>query len=249
MQKTTDRNSAVHSQLLYGAEIWTKAMDTLDLRRKIKGVQRRSVLRVISAYRTVSDTAALVLASTPPIELLTKERQEIYLENRDVTNQNSRSEIKRGARERLVRRWQEKWDTDTAGRWTHELIPHLGKWINRSHGQMDFYMTQAFSGHGCFNEYLTRFKKREDDRCLHCRHTPDNARHTIFECTATLKEREDLERELGSNITVENLVEYMLKTEENWINVMRYITHTMKRKRKMEQEEEQNRREAQLLNP
>ncbi|MBV2145438.1 MAG: hypothetical protein KTM48_01705, partial [Wolbachia endosymbiont of Pissodes strobi] len=37
-------NSAVHSQLLYGAEIWAKTMDTLDLRRKMKGVQRRSAL-------------------------------------------------------------------------------------------------------------------------------------------------------------------------------------------------------------
>ncbi|MBV2145726.1 MAG: hypothetical protein KTM48_03325, partial [Wolbachia endosymbiont of Pissodes strobi] len=58
-------------------------------------------------------------------------------------------------------------------------------------------MSQAFSRHGCFNEYLTRFKKREDDGCLHCGHSPNNARHTIFESTATFEERGGSRKEIG----------------------------------------------------
>ncbi len=41
-------------------------------------VQRRGALRVSCAYRTVSEAAVLVIAGTPPIDLLAQERQDIW---------------------------------------------------------------------------------------------------------------------------------------------------------------------------
>ena len=39
---------------------------------------RLSALRVVSAYRTVSDEAACVIAGMIPIDILTRERQKLY---------------------------------------------------------------------------------------------------------------------------------------------------------------------------
>ncbi|XP_070851477.1 uncharacterized protein [Drosophila suzukii] len=38
----------------------------------------------------------------------------------------------------------------------------------RRHGQVDFYLTQMISGHGCFKEYLHRFKHEPNPNCDHC---------------------------------------------------------------------------------
>lgn len=233
-------NSVVHSQILYGAEIWAGAIERVTDRRRLASVQRRSVLRVISAYRTVSESAALVLASTPPIDLLIRERQEIYLECNGVHNTQRRAEVKKAARQRLFAKWQERWDADTSGRWTHQLIPDLTTWCSRQHGQMEYHLTQALTGHGCFNEYLARFKKRDSAACLHCGYAPDNAKHTIFECTAMEVEREELGRTLGMRIHEANLTSCMLKDEEAWSAVSTYIVATMKNKRSMEQAERNN---------
>ena len=44
----------------------------------------------------------------------------------------------------------------------------LATWLDRKHGQVGFYLAQALSGHGCFNAYLKRFKKRDDESCRYC---------------------------------------------------------------------------------
>lgn len=233
-------NSVVHAKILYGAEVWGGAVERATVRRRLATVQRRSVLRVISAYRTVSESAALVLASTPPIDLLIRERQEIYRECNGVRDEQRRAEAKRAARQRLFVKWQERWDNVTTGRWTHGLIPDVKEWCSRKHGQMEYHLTQALTGHGCFNEYLARFGKRESAACLHCGHAPDNAQHTIFECPAMEAEREALERVLGVRIREDNLITCMLEREQSWSAVSTYIIATMKHKRRMEQAERNN---------
>ncbi|GBP14366.1 hypothetical protein EVAR_98823_1 [Eumeta japonica] len=45
------------------------------------------------------------------------------------------------------------------GRWTHRLIPQIDFWLNRNHGEVNYYLTQMLSGHGCFRAYLHRFKQ------------------------------------------------------------------------------------------
>ena len=62
--------SVMTSILLYGAEIWAKALEIEKYRKRMAAVQRRGALRVSCAYRTVSEAAVLVIAGTPPIDLL-----------------------------------------------------------------------------------------------------------------------------------------------------------------------------------
>ena len=57
----------ITSILLYGSPVWSRALDVISNKNKISAVYRMSALRVISAYRTVSDDAACVIAGAIPI--------------------------------------------------------------------------------------------------------------------------------------------------------------------------------------
>ena len=90
--------------------------------------------------------------------------------------------IRKDGRRRQVDKWQTRWHGDQSRRWTHRLIPELATWLDRKHGQVGFYLAQAFWGHGCFNAYLKHFKKRDDESCRYCGSFVENAEHTLFVC-------------------------------------------------------------------
>lgn len=70
--------SAVNNILLYGAPIWAKALQTLKYRRLMERAQRTMLLRVASAYRTVSGVALAVVTGVVPIDLMVQERVYMY---------------------------------------------------------------------------------------------------------------------------------------------------------------------------
>lgn len=122
--------SVTLSILLYGAEIWAGALNKDMYRKRMAAIQRRGALRISCAYRTVSEAAVLVIANTPPIDLLALERQEIW----HAQAEQGRDEAKKAARYNLRRKWQERWDQTTSGKWTAKRIPRLNEWIDRTHG-------------------------------------------------------------------------------------------------------------------
>ena len=63
--------------------------------------------------------------------------------------------------------------------------------------EIGFYLAQALSGHGCFNAYLKRFKKR-DESCSYCGSLVDNAEHTLFFCAWWCVAREAVGREVDT---------------------------------------------------
>ena len=105
--------SVVHSKwLFYVARVWTSALDNHAIQKILSSAQRCSAMRIISAYRTVSKNAALILASVPPIDLLVAGRQEAFLLRKEHTCLNNEQEIARvmeairkDARRKLVKRW------------------------------------------------------------------------------------------------------------------------------------------------
>ena len=181
--------SVVNSKLLYAAPIWTSAFNNYAILKRLFLAQRGVVMRSVSAYRTVSTSAVLVLASVPPIDLLAEERKETSQLHKELTCLTNRQEIARAkeairkdGRRRLVEKWQAKCHGNQSGRWTHRLIPEFTTWLDRNHGQVGFYLAQALSGHGCFNAYLKRFKKRDDVSCSYCGSLVDKAENTLFFC-------------------------------------------------------------------
>ena len=195
-------------------------------------------MRIVSAYRTVSTSAVLVLVSVPPIDLLAEERKETFQLRKDLTCLTNLQEIARAKevigkdkRRRLVEKWQTKWHTrwhgDQSGRWTHRLIPELTTWLGRKHGEVGFYLAQALSGHGCFNAYLMQIKKRDDESCSYCRSLVDNAEHTLFFCSRWGVAREAVGRGVGAQLTPVTMVCLMLQSEQKWILIESFVTLVM----------------------
>ena len=77
--------SVVNLKLLYAAPIWTSALDKHAILKKLFSAQRGVVMRIISAYQTVSMSAVLVLANVPPRDLLAVERKETLQLRKELT--------------------------------------------------------------------------------------------------------------------------------------------------------------------
>ena len=192
-------------------------------------------MRIVSAYRTVSTSAVLVLTSVPPIDLLAEERKETFQLRKELTCLTNMQEIARAkeairkdGRRRLVEKWQTRWHGDQSGRWTHRLLPELATWLDSKHGQVGFYLVQALSGHGCFNAYLKRFKKRDDESCRYCGSLLENTEHTLFVCARWGVEREAVSRAVGAQLTPDTMVSLMLQSEQIWMFIKSFVTLVMK---------------------
>lgn len=79
--------SVVQSIILYGAGIWKSAIGKKIYRDKLIRLQRKTALRIVSACRTTSTKALMVIALTPPINLLVEER--IRVENKKTRKEGS----------------------------------------------------------------------------------------------------------------------------------------------------------------
>ena len=136
--------------------------------------------------------------------------------------------FRKDGRRILVEKWQTRWHDDQSGRWTNRLIPELATWLDRKHGQVRFYLAQVLSGHGCFNAYLKRFKKREDESCRYCGSLVKNAEHTLFVFARWGVAREDVGQAVCAQLTPDTMVSLMLQSEQKWMLIESFITLVMK---------------------
>ena len=67
----------VHSVLMYAVPAWIDIVKVKKYRRLMERCQRKALLRVASAYRTVSREALSVITCTPPIDVLMNMRTSI----------------------------------------------------------------------------------------------------------------------------------------------------------------------------
>lgn len=151
--------------------------------------------------------------------------------------------IKKKVKEESEEIWQRKWEEDIVGRWTYRLIPDIKKWKNRKHGELDFYLTQALTGHGVFNVFRKRIGKAESEECWYQCGVPDTPEHTLFSCQRWRDERRQLcnsweirEEELNPERTTQGI----LKKEAAWRSFATFCRSVLK-----EKEEEERKREKQ----
>lgn len=215
----------VHSILLYGAPIWHRATDIKTYCKKLQGIQRKIMIKISNAYRTISREAANVIGGIIPINLMVKERVRIHL--RKKTGEEITDNTRREERENSITMWQEEWDnTEQVAQWTKILIPRLQPWINCEHRRTDYYLTQFLSGHCSFRSYTHRIGKASDPNCIYCGEL-DTPEHTIFSCIRWRNERDQIR---GLNLTSQNIVNKMIGNKENWNTITRDIRNIMKRK-------------------
>ena len=220
MSKRKMLATVAQSQILYAAPIWHTVTSKKGLTRKLLRIQRLMSIRVISAYRTISAEAAGIIGGIPPIDLLIEERWAIY-----------NGADRKTARESLNARWQERWTTSSKGRWTHKIIPEIAKWLNGPCLEADYYLTQALSGHGCFNAFLYKRKKSDTDLCPYCGKL-DDAEHTLFHCSRWGEIRVAYRDETHDPFNLENLSRDIVNEESTWrraYTVIRKIIETKER--------------------
>jgi hypothetical protein len=223
--------ASMMSKIMYAAPAWQSAMDCDKYRKRLQSVQRLAALRIASAYRTVSTSAVLVLASMPPIDFLVRESGARYDQTRMVTDPAMLEGIRRMTREQTLRQWQCRWEREETGRWTYRIIPRLKDWIDREHGEVSFYLTQALTGHGSFKAYLHRFSLARDPYCEFCaEECEDDAEHTFFVCEHWTGAHELLNRELKTTVTPENMLSSMLSSKQAWTRITDYVTTILKEK-------------------
>lgn len=209
-------SSVVHSVLLYGAPSWAHTLEFVTNNRKlINRVQRKVLLRSACAYRTVSEAAATVIASTPPADLLAKKRELDFLRRRNTVDDSTNVDI--------FKDWQSQWATEKTGRWTYKLIPDVASWTNRKHGKINFHLTQFLSGHGCFGQYLNKIKKLNDAKCIDCQAPIDDAEHALLNCDRWWHQRRELAVKINGSLTTDTIIPSMLESKDNWKAVDEFV--------------------------
>lgn len=181
----------------------------------------------------MSEEAACVISGMLPIDILAEERRMAYHEVK--VNKNSAAEVKSDLRLKSLRTWQERWDTSEKERWTHRLIPQIEDWLNRGHGEVNYYLTQMLSGHGCFRSYLYKYKHEDSPICPTCDNANEDAEHVFFVCPRFSTARNRWNTLLGTRISPENLTQMMLGSEEAWEETCSYATGVLKNLRREEQ--------------
>nr|CAH7734770.1 unnamed protein product [Callosobruchus chinensis] len=216
-------HGVVQSIVLYGAPVWGKALQRKKYRMMVDRVQRKSLLRVASAYRTVSAAAVQVVTGTPPLSLLAEERRRVH-----IAGNGQIPSVRKAARQQTIREWQVIWEQNTeTAQWTKRLIPDLDPWVSCPHRSTDYYLTQALTGHGPFRHYRKRFGRIQDEMCGHCGEV-DTAEHTLFDCSRWENLRQEVSQELGERLTTENMVPKMICSERYWKKVHMFIKSVLK---------------------
>lgn len=216
----------VSSSMLYAAPIFAHVLRIQDERIKMGSAYRLMALRTISGYRTISENAACVIAGLIPIDILAMEGARIY-ERKIQGNDQAIGIIRQEERDRSLQEWQDRWNAATNAEWTRQLIPQVKDWLEREHGETNYWLTQFLSGHGGYMEYLFRFNRVTTKFCPQCPTIEENARHVVFECP-----RFDLLR--MPEIRPDNIIPTMISTDENWYAIEGWIASVQKELQRLE---------------
>lgn len=214
-------NQVFESVILYAAPVWVNAMKTKKYRDKLITIQRKMLIKVSRAYRTTSTDALQIITGIPPIDLRVEQRAEAFKKEKEQKEQT---------KETMMTKWQERWSYSNKGEWTRMLIPSINEWMEGQHGCIDHYMIQILSGHGCFEQYLNRFKRSNSDACLYECEASDSAQHTLFYCKRWDEFRETTQTQLGITLTERNLIKTMIKSKNEWDIITDFVRKIMKQK-------------------
>lgn len=230
--------------MLYGAPVWQPELTKRKIAPLIN-VQDNIARRVIGAYRTVAGVAARALARIPSADILAKKYHDSYVwvkdaraqmqEEMELPGRISRAICQKADKE-LLKEW--KIQLEEPGKpaaqireWIH---PHLENWINRI-DELSFHSTQLLTGHGCFGKYLYRIQKMDTPICEFCNNEVDDARHTLIDCPSWTNDRSAVGW-ANEGPDYNNLIQWLLKSRENWKNFSKFAEKVMAKKEKHEKE-------------
>lgn len=154
------------------------------------------------SYRTVSLATFQILTRSPPWDLVIQSRSIQYLlkHKRPITNwsifpklQSFLQDTTGVFRERQIYQkytsvinatWQEHWHATLVNPWTHQLCPTPAYFI-QAQVVLDFWTSQALSGHGVFKEFIRRIGRSPTCTRPYSDGVTQSARHVFQECPIT----------------------------------------------------------------
>lgn len=219
--------SAISSVILYSASIWKDALKYKHYNNMLEQINRKMAIRITAAYRTVPTTAVLAIAGLPPIKLQVEERAMVEKQGRMYKTE---------ARANLMSEWHSTWSNYEG--WARTFIKDIRLWHTRKWGEVDYHMTQAFTGHGVFGVYLMRIGKQDQNICWFCGQE-DTVEHTVFQCRRWTQQRNIANEEVGFELNKDNIADTLLHSERCWNSIAKMLRSIMRGK-----EEEEIRREA-----
>ena len=215
------------SVLRYAAPVWAEATQVRECRRMLQRVQRKAAIRVARAFRTVRYETATLLAGLVPICHLINEDARVHQQLLAPDRAATREDIRATERQNTIDCWQEEWDADALQqdasrhtRWTHRVIPSVGDWQSRKHGDMTFHLAQVLSGHGFFRDYLCHNGFTSSPDCQLCVGVPETAEHAFFECPRFAAVRQELLGEGGPDpVCPDTLQRHLLRDADSWSRI------------------------------
>lgn len=217
--------------MLSGVEFWGEEM----LRRRVirdrwNAVQRRVVIKMISAYRTVSGDAVCVVAGVEPFDLKVEMSMNC---GRDVSEGISRVESVERRQEEMVAAWQARWELSSKGRTTFEYIRQVSC-DGHPNWKLDHYVTQGLTGHGNFKDKLCSFGLIREGLCDVCR-IEETAEHVVLICEKFEEERNELKGKVMADGEV--WCKEVLMSNDRREEFFRMIKKILKRKEEMDEME------------
>lgn len=225
--------SVMHGTIFYAAPVWRQILQQDKYKNALISLQRKTLLRVCSAYRTVSADAVQAISGFPPIDIMIGEVCFLYTIGGRLAGN------RRMARRRSIDKWQKRWSQgwQTAA-WTRRLIPSIEAWVNCRHRRADYYFTQFLTGHGSFGTFTYRIGKTRDSLCAVCQEQ-DDPEHVFYTCERWKMERIRLVQRIGDLPEIEGIIPRMVESKEVWSAVYSYVVEVMERKEKQDRESEQ----------
>lgn len=166
---------AIFSLLYYCSSVFYHRLQLRKNQRMLAQLQRKCDRLCIRGYRTISADAAAVLANSPPIDLLVTYRSLVYHVARGqvppvfgpfkpILGVDPADPIPQEWKTTIQDEWEKRWKNSDAGSWTHELFPTV-RCRQRTELRLNFWLTQALSGHGVFGSYLFALRRRPSQAC------------------------------------------------------------------------------------
>lgn len=222
-------NALFRSIIEYGSLAYFEKLRITEI-KKLKSIQRTTLIGIISAYRTVSHTASHVIAGIIPIDLqLTRtnkiKRIKIKFKEGKITKKGMEENIKTIKLD-TVKIWQEQYEKDKTGRRTANLIPNIELRLKNKKLKTNYFLTQYLTGHGKFASYLKKFKIIKNSCCRECTKFEDDPDHTFIKC----KNFDNIRKKY--NITAEELGK-CLQDKESHSKVSRFIKEILKTKKEI----------------
>ena len=179
---------AIYTHLFYCSSLFYHRLWIRQHRKKLCELQRLCDRMIIRGYRTISGDAASVIALSPPLDILVTKRSLQYLLKTErpiwyygAFPDTVNVDLTKEEWSRMVDTvWEERWALSERGPWTHEVFPHISV-RRRTDLRLDFWLTQALSGHGVFGSYLHRFHRRVTAACP-CGAPEETPKHIFGEC-------------------------------------------------------------------